>query len=142
VGDDRRVVLRLQAVDRDADMDLALTPEQQLVGVGAVIDDERGILLDQPVQRARELDVVAALLGVAIAAAAAVDINSTGSIAFDKCTWKPLSMRGTRPVAPPSRKRISPASTVGRTTSSERNSFSWRNNYRAQCPSAYRSTAI
>ena len=61
-GIDRDVVAAGQLVDRDLQVHLALALEQQLVGLGAGLEGERGILLGDLVQCDRELDLVVAVL--------------------------------------------------------------------------------
>ena len=58
---DLDVVFALQALGRDLEVDLALAPDQHLVGVGVVLDRDRGVLLDQLGDAARQLDLVLAV---------------------------------------------------------------------------------
>ena len=50
---DREPVFQLQTVDRHLQMDLSLPPQDQLMGVLAVLERQRWIFFDQLVQRRR-----------------------------------------------------------------------------------------
>ena len=60
---DRDAVAIGKPLGHDAQMHLALAPHDDLVGLGIVMHDERGILVVQLVERHAELDVVLAVLG-------------------------------------------------------------------------------
>ncbi len=55
-------VLALQPLERHAQVHLALAPQHHLVRVLGVLEPERGVLLHQPGQRARQLHLVLAVL--------------------------------------------------------------------------------
>ena len=57
---DREVVAIAQPVDRDLQMNVALTPQHHFLRVGILLELEGGVLLDQFADRARQLDVVLA----------------------------------------------------------------------------------
>ncbi len=61
---DRQVVAQLQPLQRDLQMDVALAVQQQFVGIGIVVEAERGILLRQLRQGRRQLHLVIAVLGI------------------------------------------------------------------------------
>ena len=62
-GRDRDAEAVGEPLGRDPQVHLALPPQHHLVRFGIVHHRDRGILLEQPVQRLAELDVVLALLG-------------------------------------------------------------------------------
>src|SRR6185312_2154155 len=64
VADDREVVAVAQAVHCDLHMHVALAPQHHLAGVLVLLELQRRILVDELGDRARQLDVVAALFGV------------------------------------------------------------------------------
>ena len=57
------VIAPLELLQRDLQVDLALAPQQQLVGVAGLLIGDRGVLLVHALQRAGELDLVVAVLG-------------------------------------------------------------------------------
>ena len=58
---DREVVAVAQAVHRDLQMDVALSPQHHLLGVGVLVELEGRVLLDELADGAGQFDVVGAL---------------------------------------------------------------------------------
>src|SRR5689334_1157630 len=60
---DGHIVAAGKLVDGDLEMHLALAAQQQFVCFPALLERQRGILLDNLVQRAGKLDLIVAVLG-------------------------------------------------------------------------------
>ena len=62
-GLDLDAELALEPLERDPEVRLAHAPQQRLVGLAVALEPQRGVFVEQPVQRVRELVLVALRLG-------------------------------------------------------------------------------